>query len=439
MKWFLHLIFAAVLSSLAALIEYVWVSPVGWWILTLGYGVILASDTDSRHKFERWIKQPGTLRPINLGNFEALGAELVAQRKAHADALADATETNAAIMAAAEALPIGIITMDREFQITWANQASEQLLHLRSQQDRGQSLLNLLRSPEFASYANQREWAEPAIVKISRAGQSQSIMLRLVTYARDQYLLIARDLTQIEKLETTRRDFVANVSHELRTPLTVLTGFVETLKDAPSGALSTEQREQYFNMMYQQAQRMEALVSDLLTLSNIETSPSAAFAFVDMDLLIEQEKQQIEALSANRHHFDWDIAPGLHVYGDRAEIASALLNLMTNAVRYTPQGGSIQIRWTPEAHGAAKFSVTDTGIGISSEHIPRLSERFYRVDRGRSREAGGTGLGLAITKHIAMRHETELDIQSKLGKGSTFSLIFPPERLIKPDDIKSQD
>jgi two-component system phosphate regulon sensor histidine kinase PhoR len=292
-------------------------------------------------------------------------------------------------------------------------------------------LLNLLRSPAFASYANAREWEEPAIVKITHGGQSHSIMLRMVKYLRDQYLLIARDLTQIEKLETTRKDFVANVSHELRTPLTVLTGFVETLKDAPAGALTAEQREQYFNMMYQQAQRMEALVSDLLTLSNIETSPSAAFATVDMDALIEQERQQIEALSANRHRLDWEITPGLNVYGDRAELASALLNLMTNAVRYTPTGGLIKIRWAPEMDGGAKFSVIDNGIGIASEHIPRLSERFYRVDRGRSREVGGTGLGLAIAKHIALRHETALDIQSKLGQGSTFSLVFPPERLVR--------
>ncbi len=439
MRWPYHLIVVAFLSGLAELTQYLWQLSLGWWVLTLSCGLALASNAKYKKRLELWIKESNGERPSHLGPFESLGLDIHTERKSHDSALSEAYETNDAIMAAAQALPIGIVTMDKDFQITWANQTAEALLHLRLQQDRGHSLLNLLRSPAFASYANAHEWAEPAIVKITRGGQSHSIMLRLVKYLRDQYLLIARDLTQIEKLETTRKDFVANVSHELRTPLTVLTGFVETLKDAPADALTAEQREQYFNMMYQQAQRMEALVSDLLTLSNIETSPSAAFAKVDMDALIEQERQQIEALSAKRHRLEWDITPELHVYGDRAELASALLNLMTNAVRYTPADGLIKIRWAPEIDGGAKFSVIDNGIGIASEHIPRLSERFYRVDRGRSREVGGTGLGLAIAKHIALRHETALDIQSKLGQGSTFSLIFPPERLVSTDTSKASE
>jgi len=430
MKWPYHLIILIFLSALAAGAAHLWQTSIGWAAVAIGYGLALALRTRHLQRMMVWIEKPDEPIPASLGPYEAISTEIYKQRKIQNDVIGDLTETNDAIMAAAQALPIGIVTTDQNFLITWANHAAEQQLHLLLPNDKGQNLLNLLRSPEFASYATRREWDEPTIVKISRSGQSHSIMLRMVKYLRNQHLLITRDLTQIEKLETTRRDFVANVSHELRTPLTVLTGFVETLKDAPADVLSDEQRGQYLNMMHQQAQRMEALVSDLLTLSNIETSPSADFTLVDMDVLIAQERQQIETISGTKHRFDWQISPQLNLYGVAAELASALLNLMSNAVRYTPEGGLITVKWALELDGRAKFSVTDTGIGISSEHIPRLSERFYRVDRGRSRAAGGTGLGLAITKHIALRHETELDIQSKLGQGSTFSLIFPQQRVI---------
>jgi two-component system phosphate regulon sensor histidine kinase PhoR len=253
----------------------------------------------------------------------------------------------------------------------------------------------------------------------------------LVPYARERTLLITRDLTQIEKLETTRRDFVANVSHEMRTPLTVLAGFVETLRDAPEGALSAQQREQYFGLMSEQAQRMQALVTDLLTLSDLETSPSAELTAVSVSPLIDTARSQIEALSAGRHHWEWHIEPDLNLAGNASELASAFSNLLTNAIRYTPDAGTIKVRWEEHADGHASFSVADTGIGIASEHLPRLSERFYRVDRGRSRALGGTGLGLAITKHVAMRHDAILDVQSKIGQGSCFSLVFDAERVLR--------
>jgi two-component system phosphate regulon sensor histidine kinase PhoR len=339
-------------------------------------------------------------------------------------------ETSTSAMAAGQALPVGVVTLTTDLQIRWFNLAAAKQLHLLPEHDLGQNLQNILRAPTFAAYVKSGNWSDPLTLKLNHAGGNYNLLLRLVPYARDRTLLITRDLTQIEKLETTRRDFVANVSHEMRTPLTVLAGFVETLRDAPEGALSAAQREQYFGLMAEQAQRMQALVTDLLTLSDLETSPSAEFTAVPISPLIETARSQIEALSAGRHHWEWQIEPDLNLAGHASELASAFSNLLTNAIRYTPDAGTIRVKWQRQADGRASFSVTDTGIGIASEHLPRLSERFYRVDRGRSRALGGTGLGLAITKHVAMRHDALLDVQSKLGQGSCFSLVFDNARVL---------
>jgi len=259
------------------------------------------------------------------------------------------------------------------------------------------------------------------------------LMLRLVAYGRNRRLLISRDVTQLEKLETTRRDFVANVSHELRTPLTVLVGFLETLRDLPPQAISDTQRDHYMALMHEQAQRMQAIVADLLTLSTLESSPGSAPAPVQMAALINTARTQAETLSDTRHTFVWDIDSQLNVLGAESELASAIANLLSNAVHYTPAGGRITVRWQRSSAGAI-YSVTDTGIGIAAQHLSRITERFYRVERSRgqhvNRAAGGTGLGLAITKHIAMRHDAELDITSQPGHGSTFTLRFPAARIV---------
>jgi len=238
-------------------------------------------------------------------------------------------------------------------------------------------------------------------------------------------------LYRLEKLETTRRDFVANVSHELRTPLTVLLGFLETLRDLPREVLSDAQQAQYLTLMHEQALRMQTIVADLLTLSMLESSPGAPPRPVHMASLIDTARLQIEALSEGRHSFSWHIDAMIDVRGTDSELASAIANLLTNAVRYTPEGGSITVQWQALADGGARYSVTDTGIGIDAHHLPRLTERFYRADKGRSRAVGGTGLGLAITKHIAMRHDAELDITSTPGQGSTFALCFPAARTVR--------
>ncbi len=430
MSWSRTLLWFIFWFALAASVQYRWDTAVGWIILTLACGFILTIRRRQANRVAVWAAHPETDPPADVGQWEDMVASLYRHTRGQAIAVRTLQETNDAVMSAAQALPIGAITLNKDFQIRWFNAAAEKILHLKPAQDIGQNLLNLLRSPPFVAYAKQTTWEEPLILKIALEGKTQSIMMRLVPYAEDQLLLIARDLTQIEKLETTRRDFVANVSHEMRTPLTVLSGFLETLREAPKGALTEEQSQHYLKLMHEQALRMEALVSDLLTLSALETSLSADRNLVQMSELVESARQQAESLSGARHIFHWNIDPGLNLLGNQTELSSAITNLLTNAVRYTPDGQSITVQWRLQPDGSARYSVTDTGIGIASEHLPRLSERFYTVDRGRSRAMGGTGLGLAITKHVAMRHDAQLDIQSKLGAGSTFSLVFAPDRVI---------
>ncbi|MFQ6720780.1 phosphate regulon sensor histidine kinase PhoR, partial [Bordetella pertussis] len=381
----------------------------------------------------RWAHDPESAPPAAVGPWDDILAPLYRYTRARARELAETRETMQSMLAAAQALPDGVVTLNEDFQIDWANRMARRHLGLRLPADRGHNLLNLLRAPEFVAYAHRGHWPEPILVRLSLNGQERVMMIHLAGYASNQRLLISRDVTQIERLETTRRDFVANVSHELRTPLTVLAGFLETLRELPAEALPAEQRDQYMAMMHEQARRMQAIVEDLLTLSTLESSPEADPLAVDVGALLRTARQQVEALSNGRHVFEWQIEEGLDVLGSGTELASALSNLLTNAVRYTPDGGRIIVRWRRGADGEALYSVQDTGIGIPARHLPRLTERFYRVDRGRSRAAGGTGLGLAITKHIAMRHDADLLIDSELGKGSTFTLRFPAERVTGED------
>ena len=429
MSWKRTLFFIGFWSAIALVIEYRWENSLGWVALSLTTGLLLVIRRRHAERVARWILSPDQEPPADVGPWDDVVAALYRRIRNQVATIQELEETSTSAMAAGQALPVGVVTLTTDLQIRWFNLAAEKQLHLQPEQDLGQNLQNIIRAPAFASYVKAGNWSEPLTLKINHASGNYSLLLRLVPYARDRTLLITRDLTQIEKLETTRRDFVANVSHEMRTPLTVLAGFVETLRDAPEGALSGQQREQYFGLMAEQAQRMQALVTDLLTLSDLETSPSAEFASVRVTQLIDTARTQIEALSGGRHHWDWQIESGVDLAGNASELASAFSNLLTNAIRYTPDNGTIQVKWQSQTDGRARFSVTDTGIGIASEHLPRLSERFYRVDRGRSRALGGTGLGLAITKHVAMRHDAILEVQSKIGQGSCFSLVFDAERV----------
>ncbi len=324
---------------------------------------------------------------------------------------------------AAQALPDGVVILDSQNHIEWFNDTAAAQLGLDARTDLGQVVTNLVRDPAFVDYLAQGDHSDATAVRVP-IGAGGVLALQLIPYGESQKLLLARDVTQAERLETMRRDFVANVSHELRTPLTVLVGFLETVRELK---LDPQRTRDYLGMMQEQASRMHRIIEDLLMLSVLESAPPLTGDRVRVRPLLERVRSDAEALSGGRHTISLQGSPAMDILGSEAELASAFGNLVTNAVRYTPQGGKIRILWRDGPDGAS-FTVEDTGIGIAPEHIPRLTERFYRVDRSRSRETGGTGLGLAIVKHALARHDARLEIESALGKGSRFTVRFPLKR-----------
>jgi two-component system phosphate regulon sensor histidine kinase PhoR len=329
---------------------------------------------------------------------------------------------------AAQALPDGVVTLNAQDQIVWCNPQAEQHLNLRLEKDVGQNVANLVRAPDFQDYLSHREWGKPVQLRMRHPGQrtERVLSLQLVAYGDHQKLLLSRDITRFERLETTRRDFVANVSHELKTPLTVLMGFLETINES---AVTPQQRAQYMALMQEQAARMQRLVDDLLTLSALEATTGPREDTIDATGLFARIEETARQLSNGAHVLTFDVEPGTAILGSESELTSAFTNLVTNAIRYTPEHGSITVRWHRLDDGGAALEVSDTGIGIPAQHLPRLTERFYRVDRSRSRQSGGTGLGLAIVKHVLTRHHGVLQIASEVGSGSTFTASLPAERI----------
>jgi two-component system phosphate regulon sensor histidine kinase PhoR len=326
-----------------------------------------------------------------------------------------------------QASPNGIVMLDEDDQIEWCNSIAERFLGLAFKRDVMQRINFLIRRPEFILYLSNRNFEEPLLLERMGPDSSLSLMLQAFPFGHRRHLLLVQNVTDLQKADAMRRDFVANVSHEMRTPITVLMGFLETVQ---SLELEKSQRDQYFDMMMSQAQRMKSLVEDLLTLANLEanTAPAVSNA-VSVETLMALIKNDAEALSHGNHSFTFEVLEKNNILGDEREILSAFSNLVSNAIRYTPDAGAIHVKWYINTEGQGEFSVTDTGPGITSEHLSRLTERFYRVDRSRSRDTGGTGLGLAIVKHIASRHQALLTIESTPGRGSTFKLHFPKERL----------
>ncbi len=326
-----------------------------------------------------------------------------------------------------QASPNGILMLDDEDQIEWCNAIAERFFGLNFKRDVLQRINFLIRRPEFVQYLYKRQFDEPLLLERMGPAANLSLMLQAFPFGGNRHLLLIQDVTDLQKADAMRRDFVANVSHEMRTPITVLMGFLETIQ---SLELDKAQQDQYFEMMMSQAQRMKSLVEDLLTLANLEAnSLPAPMQNIQMQTVMALLKNDAEALSQGCHTFNFEIATERNLLGEEREILSAFGNLVSNAIRYTPDIGSISAIWRINEREEGEFVVTDTGPGIASEHLPRLTERFYRVDRSRSRDTGGTGLGLAIVKHIASRHQAQLLIESIPGKGSTFTLRFPKERL----------
>lgn len=411
-----------------------WLGPsTGWAMFAIGLLMMVLASGNQHHKIEKWARDVSASPPASVGPWDDVLAPIYRQLKQNREGIKSLNRQLDGIMMAAEALPDGAVTLSESMTVQWCNKSACQHMGLNLSTDRHQSIFNILRSPEFAHYAHQNSWEQPLLQHMMQKGRERALLLQLIPYGLNQILLISRDVTQVEKLETTRKDFVANVSHELRTPLTVLLGFLETLRDIPADALSLEQRVHYEQLMYEQAQHMQALVSDLLTLSTLESSPTAENVLVDLPRLIDQALQRTQALSDNQHVFINHINNDIWIEGVETELASAVNNLLINAIRYTPKGGTITTSWFANEDGIVTFSVEDTGIGIAPRDIPRLTERFYRTDKGRSRATGGTGLGLAITKYVVVRHQAELNIKSRYGQGSTFSIQFPKDRVRLPE------
>ena len=325
-----------------------------------------------------------------------------------------------------QASPNGIVMLDDQDQIEWCNAIAEQFLGLQFKRDALQRIHYIVRKPEFVQYMMSRQYEEPVVLE--KMGSASSLILRLQVFpfSENRRLILIQDITDLSKAEAMRRDFVANVSHEMRTPLTVMMGFLETVQTLE---LPPEQKAQYLEMMMDQGKRMKNLVEDLLTLANLEANTQPApMNSISMSYLMSLIKNDAYALSQAKHSLNFDLKTPCNLLGEEREVLSAFSNLVSNAIRYTPNVGSVSATWSVNAAGEGEFSVTDTGPGISPEHIPRLTERFYRIDRSRSRETGGTGLGLAIVKHVANRHQANLVIESTPGRGSTFILRFPPVR-----------
>ena len=336
-------------------------------------------------------------------------------------------------LAAMQASPSGVVLLDAQGRIEWCNHIATLHFGFDAERDVLQHIANLVREPAFKAYMAEGDFSHDVVVPGSASTPARPVKLsvHVHSYGKNRKLLLSRDITAVELAEAMRRDFVANVSHEIRTPLTVLSGFIETLQTLP---LKVPERTRYLALMAQQSLRMQTLVNDLLTLSRLEGSPfPGANDWTTSTALLAQCEQDAKALSAvlmpQGQKIQFDKGPPCQIAGVQAELYSAMSNLVINAVRYTPDAGTVSVSWELLADGRGAFRVKDSGPGIAPEHLPRLTERFYRIDRSRSRETGGTGLGLAIVKHVAQRHGAELQVQSQLGQGSCFSLYFPAARV----------
>jgi two-component system phosphate regulon sensor histidine kinase PhoR len=324
------------------------------------------------------------------------------------------------------ALPDGVVILNAQREIVWFNRTASTLLGLRGHDDFGLRIDNLLRQPEFGRYLRDAQYEVPLVIRANVASETH-LSLQVVPYGEGQQLLLVRDVSRQVRLEAMRKDFVANASHELRSPLTVVSGYLETLGQDP--ALDPELRAPVAEMR-RQAERMTSIIRDLLALSRLEeTDAVGAEVPIDVSALMAMLRKDVLARAEQPRDINIRIDSSARLLGSESEIHSAFSNLVDNAAKYTPAQGSIEMRWWTDDDGA-HFSVTDTGIGIQAEHIPRLTERFYRADPGRSRATGGSGLGLAIVKHVLQRHAALLEIESAMGTGSTFTCHFPPQRVV---------
>lgn len=417
------------LMAFVALIVWPIAGPV-WALLVVCAGLLgqLIFHLRQLQQLNQWLANPQVRAvPEGRGVWEDTFVALYHLARRQSVSQQQLSKALARFQRAGEAMPDGVVMLDANDQIEWFNPIAAQQFGLNPQTDIGNPITYLLRQSQFNEYISAHNYSEPLVMKSTRSPDT-TLAIQLVPFGEELKLLLARDITRFEQVETMRRDFIANVSHELRTPLTVVGGFLESLQDYTD--LSEKDRAHFFDLMRDQTLRMQRLVEDLLTLSRLESAANPLQEeTVPMAQLLQQLLAEAQGLSQGRHRIALEVLSESALLGSESELHSALGNLISNAVRYTPQGGEILVRWEVQ-QGEGRFSVKDSGIGIEARHIPRLTERFYRIDRSRSRETGGTGLGLSIVKHVLTRHQARLEVTSEVGRGSTFSAVFPASRLV---------
>ena len=402
-------------------------------LLAFSAGLLLAGVYHVRnlYKLVCWLRLPvddAPPMPRAIGMWDYIFADVNSRARSASRRQQHLSSALDRFREASQAMPHGLLFLSNTHTIEWVNRQGEQHFGLEQARDQGTPITNLVRQPDFVRYLQDGRYEEPLTLTIGRP-ISRMLMVHVVPFSEDMRLLMSEDITQGERLQAMRRDFVANVSHEMRTPLTVVTGFLETVIDGLDD-LEKDDIRHYLGLASEQAGRMQRLIQDLLTLSALEADePIRHEEAVDVANLLEEVQQEARVVSGGRHTIELDCSTHARLLGNAKELYSAFANLAINAVRYTPAGGNIRISWRQRG-SVVEYAVKDDGIGIAPEHIPRLTERFYRVDRGRSRETGGTGLGLAIVKHVLSRHQGDLLIESEPATGSTFTACFPARRLV---------
>jgi two-component system phosphate regulon sensor histidine kinase PhoR len=401
------------------------IGPVWVWILAASC-LYLSWQLLTLYRLDRWLRLRSQIEPPNLGGIwgDIVGQVIRLHRRKqfHKQRLIQLFRE---LRRSTAALPDGVIILSTQREIVWFNRQAARLLGLKRPMDLCLRIDNLIRSPEFVLYLHGDDFAMPLVIR-PPVQLDLYLALQVVPYGGGQSLLLVRDVTRQMRLEAMRKDFVANASHELRTPLTVISGYLDTMADddtidpAWSGPIKD---------MRAQAQRMNAIIADLLVLSRLEsTDGEAPRDAIDVPNMLERLHRDALASADRPRHVVLELESTAGLFGSAHELESAFTNLLVNGMKYTLAEGTVRMRWWVDAEGAY-FSVIDSGIGIPAEHIPRLTERFYRVDAGRSRGQGGSGLGLAIVKHALQRHGGWLDVQSTEGKGSTFTCHFPQQRI----------
>ncbi|MDC9592344.1 phosphate regulon sensor histidine kinase PhoR [Xenorhabdus sp. IM139775] len=419
------LVWGIVLFCLPALFLSLFIGHLAW-LLVIALFLALVWHGYNLLKLSNWLwLDRSTLPPVGRGGWEPIFYGIYQMQQRNRKRRRELGLLIKRFRSGAESLPDAVVMMTKEGHIFWCNRLAQHLLGFRWPEDNGQHIFNLLRYPDFSRYITAKDFSRPLSIELNNGNMME---FRIMPYFETQLLMVVRDVTQKRRLENARRDFFTNVSHELKTPLTVLQGYLEMMEDQVVG---NKVNQKFIGTMREQIQRMDGLVQQLLHLSKIEGGPQVDMSeIVDVPNILKILQQEAVALGNEQYDIVFNVDEKLKVFGNEEQLRSAMSNLVYNAIRHTPSGTRIEVSWQSVSQGA-RFKVQDNGGGISAEHLPRLTERFYRVDRARSRQTGGNGLGLAIVKHALHHYNTHLNISSTLGKGAVFSFLLA-SRLIVP-------